>query len=575
MVERPRLRLHFLTFVLGLLGLIIMVRLVSIQIFSYEELEQKGYEWRLRHIPLEPMRGRILDANGHVLADNYVQYDVGASPGLISDLEKTAEMLATELQMDEGELYRELSQELPEDKLWILLESGVSRQVGEEIAAAELRGITVEPVWRRSYPEGTLGAHVLGFVNAENQGYYGIESFYDESLKGVKGERTYQQDGYGFKAVIPLGLASDDPAQPGVDLILTIDRTIQALVEEELNTALRETGSESGIIIVMQPRTGEILAMAAAPIYDPNEYWGVKDTRLFVNPAINSQYEPGSVFKVLTVAVALENGSVTPETLFYDEGQIEVGGQVIYNATRESYGYVTLTEVLIHSLNVETARISTLMGPDRFYQGIHRFGIGQRTRVDLAGEVVGELRVPGDYRWHESDLATNAFGQGLAVTPLQMITAVAAIANDGLLMQPYLVEQKIYADGRVERAQPVPVEYAVSAQTAHTVAEMMAQTVENGIQPAQVPGYRIAGKTGTAQLWTPLGYDEQNTIASFVGFAPVEDPQVIVLVRLDKPTSSQWGTQTAAPTFARLAKQLFVVMGIPPDTLRLEIAELQ
>jgi cell division protein FtsI/penicillin-binding protein 2 len=188
--------------------------------------------------------------------------------------------------------------------------------------------------------------------------------------------------------------------------------------------------------------------------------------------------------------------------------------------------------------------------------------------------VVGELRVPGDWRWHESDLATHSFGQGLAVTPLQMIAAVAAIANEGALMQPFVVSEKIYADGSVERAQPVLLQWAVSPETAHTVADMMAETVAQGIERAHVPGYRIAGKTGTAQLWTPLGYDEEYTIASFVGFAPVEDPEVIVLVRLDKPTSSQWGAQTAAPTFSRLAQRLFVMLEIPPDDVRLGMAQL-
>jgi cell division protein FtsI/penicillin-binding protein 2 len=191
--------------------------------------------------------------------------------------------------------------------------------------------------------------------------------------------------------------------------------------------------------------------------------------------------------------------------------------------------------------------------------------------VDLEGEAVRELRLPGDWRWHESDLATNSFGQGLAVTPMQMLAAVAAIANDGLLVRPYVVAEKKFADGRVERAQPALVDRAVSPETAQLVAEMMAQTVEHGIEQAQVPGYRVAGKTGTAQLPTALGYDEQKTIASFVGFAPVDDPQVIVLVRLDKPTSSQWGAHTAAPAFSRLARQLFVLLKIPPDDVRFQL----
>jgi cell division protein FtsI/penicillin-binding protein 2 len=347
---------------------------------------------------------------------------------------------------------------------------------------------------------------------------------------------------------------------------------VQGLAEDELAQALEDTGAESGVIIVMNPRTGAILAMAAAPVYDPNEYWSELDTRVFANPAVSHLYEPGSVFKVLTVAVALENQLVSPGTVFFDQGQIEVGGQVIRNADQQAYGNVTLTEALVHSLNVEMARISTLLGTKAFYQGIRAFGIGHRTGVDLEGEAVGELRVPGDFRWHESDLATNSFGQGLSVTPLQMISAVAAIANDGVLMQPFIVAEKHYDDGRVEHAQPVPLDWAVSPETARMVVEMMAQTVEYGATRAQVTGYRVAGKTGTAQLPTAFGYDETKTIASFVGFAPVDDPQVIVLVRLDKPTSSSWGSQTAAPSFARLAERLFVLLGIPPDHVRQEMA---
>jgi cell division protein FtsI/penicillin-binding protein 2 len=567
MFERPKRRLNILAFVLIVLSIVLLWRLVRIQVFSYQELLERGVVGRIRQSALAPMRGRVWDNNGHLLVGNFVQYDITASPDLVSNPERTAADLALELGLDEQDLVEKLSS----DEKWMPLKSNVSQEVGDRIAEMDISGITVEPVWRRSYPEGRMAAHVLGFVNAENQGYYGVEGYYDNELRGQEGKRVYQQDAW--NRVIPLGLADDSPPQQGIDLVLTIDRNVQALVEEELKRALTETGSESGIIIVMNPRTGAIQAMAAAPDYDPNQYWNVLDTRLFVNPGISGQYEPGSVFKVVTVAVALENGLVSPDTVFYDEGVIEVGGQVVRNATRQAYGYVTLTEVLIHSLNVEMARLSTLMGPDMLYSGIRRFGIDHRTGVDLEGEIVGELRAPGDWRWHESDLATNAFGQGLAVTPLQMISAVAAIANDGVLMQPYVVAEKLYADGRVERAQPTPINIAVSAETAHTVAEMMALTVEHGIKRAHVPGYRIAGKTGTAQLWTPLGYDEQKTIGSFVGFAPVDDPQVIVLVRLDKPTVSEWGAQTAAPTFARLAERLFVLLKIPPDAVRLQMAQ--
>lgn len=565
MLERPKRRLNFLAFVLVLLCLLLLSQLVHIQVFSHYELSDEGQQLRTRQSDLQPLRGRVWDRNGDLLIGNLVQYDVSAAPALVNDPVETAITLANYLDMDPAKV----AQKLYRDSLWVPIARTVPQKIGDQIIAAGMSGITVEPVWRRTYPEGILAAHLLGFVNAEGQGYYGVEGYYDGELRGRPGTRVYQRDPW--NQIIPLGLADDEPPQPGLDLVLTVDRTIQALVEEELALALAETGAESGVIIVMNPRSGAILAMALAPVYDPNRYWEVLDARLYINQAISGQYEPGSVFKVLTVAVALEDGLVSPESTFYDQGQIEVGGQVIRNATRQAYGQVTLADVLIHSLNVEVAYISSMLGPEKFYQGIGAFGVDHRTGVDLEGEVIGELRAPGDWRWHESDLATNAFGQGLAVTPLQMITAVAAIANDGVLMQPYIVAEKHHADGRVERAQPAPIGRAVSPETARLTADMMAQAVEHGIKQAQVPGYRVAGKTGTAQLPTPFGYDEQKTITSFVGFAPLDDPQVIVLLRLDKPTSSSWGTQTAAPAFARLARQLFVLLEIPPDDVRLEL----
>lgn len=567
MLERPRRRLGFLAVLLVLICLFMLGQLVRIQVLSYAELSAAGDEVRVRQSDLTPMRGQVLDRNGHMLVGNLVQYDISAAPELVGDLEQAVTTLASDLDMDTDEL----SQTLSSDLVWVSIRRGVRKDVGEQVAAREMAGIMVDPVWRRTYPEGALAAHILGFVNAENQGYYGVEGYYDGDLRGQAGTRVYQRDPW--NQIIPLGLADDEPPQPGMDLVLTIDRTVQALVEDALGLALEETGAKSGVIIVMDPRSGAILALAAAPAYDPNRYWEVRDTRLFVNPAINSQYEPGSVFKVLTTAVAVENGLVSPDTTFYDEGQIEVGGQVIRNATRQAYGYVTMTEVLIHSLNVEMAKISSMLGPEEFYQGLRAFGIGHRTGADLEGEVIGELRSPGDWRWHESDLATNSFGQGLAVTPLQMIVAVAAIANDGVLMKPYVVAERVYGDGHTERAQPAPIDWAVSPETAHLVAEMMAQTVEQGIGRAKVPGYRVAGKSGTAQLPTPFGYDEQKTIASFVGFAPVEDPQVIVLVRLDEPTSSEWGAHTAAPAFSWLARRLFVLLEIPPQDVRLGMTQ--
>jgi cell division protein FtsI (penicillin-binding protein 3) len=570
MYERPKRRLNFLAFVLVVVTGVILGQLVRVQVFSYDELSREGELVRIRRNDLKPLRGRVWDRNGALLVSNLAHYDISAAPILVSDPKNAARILGRHLGERIEMTVSELADLLATDAAWVNIARDVPQEIGDKVVKEEIAGITVEPVWVRTYPEGDLAAHLLGFVNAEEKGYYGVEGYYDLELRGLHGTRVYQRDPWG--SIIPLGLADDKPPQPGVDLKLTIDRNIQAVVEMELERALVTTGAKSGVIIVMDPRTGAILAMAAEPDYDPNRFRSVTDTRLFINPAISDHYEPGSVFKVLTMAVAIETGKFSPETTFYDEGQFEVGGQVIRNASRRAYGQVTLTEVLVRSLNVETAKVSTQLGPEVFYRGIRAFGIGHRTGVDLEGEIVGELRAPGDWQWHESDLATNAFGQGVAVTPLQMITAVAAIANDGILMKPYIVAEKTYPDGRVEQAQPVRIDRAVSAETAHTVAAMMAETVELGIPLAHVEGYQIAGKTGTAQKPTPFGYDAEKTIASFVGFAPVDDPEVAVLVRLDEPTSSEWGSETAAPTFARLAEHMFLILEIPPDDVRLELA---
>jgi cell division protein FtsI/penicillin-binding protein 2 len=346
---------------------------------------------------------------------------------------------------------------------------------------------------------------------------------------------------------------------------------VQALVEQELVRSVHEYQAEGGTIIVMDPRTFEILALASLPNYDPGRYgeFYVLDPPPFDDPAVSQQYEPGSVFKVLTVAAALDLGMVTPETTYYDQGWIEVGGATIANSSDHGKQTYTVSDVLIHSLNVGAAWISTQMGPDLFYRYVLAFGIGRPTEVDLAGEATGQLWLPDDFEhWHDSNLGTNSFGQGLAVTPLQMITAVATVANDGARLRPHIVSRRITADGAVSTFRPVIEAQVISPQTARTVAEMMVRTVEEGVPDAQVAGYRVAGKTGTAQIPIPGGYDRNATIVSFVGFGPVPDPQLIILVKLDRPKTSSWASDTAVPSFQRLATRLFLVLGIPPNGMQ-------
>ncbi len=541
---------------LTLTGLIVY-RLISLQFgvntayFAATALTEYRYQ-----VTTRPPRGEIYDRHGVLLATNAIEYEIGLSPVLIYDREGTAQKLSEATGIPVEELLADMSQPSP----YVLLVRPAPAAMGQRVLALNLDGVVVSPLTRRFYPHGSLAAHVLGFVALDDVGYYGVEGYYDDVLAG--------QIGVTDQSRIPFEAAPGEGWRPGADLYLTIDSEIQYLAESTLAAALETTGAESGTIIIMQPRTGEILALANLPTFDPNRFASEDEAR-FDNPAISYQYEPGSVLKVLTMAIALEQGVVEPTSTYNDTGMIEVGGVEIYNWDRAAHGVVDMTELLAKSLNVGAATLSLKLGPTRFYAGLEAFGLGHPTGVDLASEIGGTLRKPGNANWFESDLGTNAFGQGLAVTPLQLVTAVAAVANDGLLVQPHILTRRVDADGSETTFEPMVVGRAISPQTAHTLAAMLADALEREASNALVPGYRIAGKTGTAEIPLPGGYDPEKTIASFIGFGPLDDPQFIVLVKLDKPTSSRWGSQTAAPVFSQLVQRLVVLMEIPPDAVRL------
>jgi cell division protein FtsI/penicillin-binding protein 2 len=323
----------------------------------------------------------------------------------------------------------------------------------------------------------------------------------------------------------------------------------------------------------MDPRTGALLAIVSYPTYNPNDFVGT-DLQLLADPSVSSMWEPGSIFKIITWAAGLDSGTISPGTTFYDNGAMEVGGRVIKNWDRQGHGLVSMTDGLVESLNTVAAFVSTSMGKERFYTYLRRFGFGNLTGVDLASEGPGMIKLPGDSNWFPSELGTNSFGQGIAVTPMQMVTAVSAVANQGMLMKPYIVHQFITTDltgrqDRVVQVEPMIVRRAISPATAQTLTNMLVEVIERGATQAQVPGYRIAGKTGTAQIPTAYGYHPSDTIASFIGYAPADAPQFIVLVKLDRPSASPWGSQTAAPTFRAIADRLFTYLQIPPDEIRL------
>ncbi len=552
---------------MSVLLLLAMARLQQLSPAVRQEFEiRSSYNTQsVRRLPA--VRGVIYDRDGVPLAFNLLQYEIGVSPNLVSDPARVAQQLGVILNLDEFAILQRISNT---DSQWELIARGVSAEVGQAIADEDLLGVVINPMLSRAYPQGTLGSQLIGFIFGDNdntRGAMGIEASYNEQLAGRSLERTV--------STVPIDtpVEVDSQGQRGMDIVLTVDRDIQYWVELELQRAIEQENASGGTIIVMNPRNGEILAMASYPTFDPNNFGAVEDASLLGTPSISEVYEPGSVMKVMTVAAALDVGAITPEWTYNDTGSITVGSVTTQNWDRNAYGVVDTTGLLVESLNVGAATVSTTMGPEAFYSGLRRFGIGRQTGIDLEGEEQGIMRVPGDTGWSESDLASNSYGQAISVTPLQMITAFSAIANDGLMYQPHLARQYVNGD-EIEFVNPTVLGRAISADTASIMTDILVQVVVQGDSAAAIPGYTIAGKTGTAEIPSPLGYEEgaNSTIASFIGFFPADDPQVVVLVKLDRP-DGYWGSATAAPVFRTVAQRLILLLGIPTDEVRLSLEQ--
>ena len=547
-------RLPLVMIVMVMVSALLLLKLFSFQQLSTDVVKELSPDYK-RIINLAAARGIIYDREGQRLAVNTLEYRIGISPNLVSNPREVATQLAAILNLDELDTYETLNSDQP----YVLLAPRVSAEQGQQVEALKLPAIQIEKVPRRIYPQGTLAAQILGFVGGDLQGYYGVEGKFQDQLAGRSRDEVVSD--------IPFDRPSDQEADKGSDIYLTLDRDIQYLVESELSLSVAETGATGGTVIVMNPRTGDILGMANWPSFDPNAYQDA-DQNDWKNPAISEQYEPGSVMKVLTVAAALDSGTITKDWTYNDQGRLSVGGINVENWDRQAHGVVDTQGVLVQSLNVGAATISLQMGPVDFYKWMLKFGIGRLTGVNLEGEAPGTMYIPGDPDWSESNLGTNAYGQGVALTPLQLITAVSAIANDGLMMQPNIVSHIVEGD-QVIPSQPTALSRPISAETAHIVRDMMVAVVRDGLDSdAQLPGFTVAGKTGTAEIPTPVGYRSDAWIMSFIGFLPADDPQVIVLIKLDEP-NGRWASQVVAPIFRRLAERLVVLMEIPSDDVRL------
>jgi cell division protein FtsI (penicillin-binding protein 3) len=544
-------------------AILMVARLASFQfqlppdVLSYlQSLRDAGYTQTLE---LAAERGVIYDRNGEPLAVNTLDYRVGISPNLVADPQAAAVQLAGILGLNELEVYEQLRS----DQLWVQLSARVPAAVRQQLNTLDISGITASPIPRRSYPQGPLGARIIGFVGGDLEGYYGVEGFWNDQLAGQIRDRTISN--------IPFDIPEITQVGHGRDLILTIDRDLQFLAENELLRAVTETGSERGMILIMNPTNGEILAMASSPSFDPNAYFNVEDPQTLANPIISDNYEPGSVMKVITVAAALDRGAITPDWGYNDVAVLDVAGIPVVNWDRRGHGYVDVTNLLVQSLNVGAASVAQEMGIEAFYSEMDEFGFGRLTQIDLEGEEAGLVPVPGDSNWSEANFITSSFGQGISVTPLQMLTAVNAIANDGLIMTPHVVREIVDGD-TVIPAQPSVLKRAISAEVAQQVTQMMVAVINNGLDSTAVlEGYTIAGKTGTAQVPDGIGYRPGVSIATFVGFLPADDPQISILIRLDAPRN-YWASATAAPVFGRLVERLVIMMEIPNDAVRAQLA---
>jgi stage V sporulation protein D (sporulation-specific penicillin-binding protein) len=545
---------------LGLVG-----RLAHLQIVSHREYQEQAQDEHQGSLVLNPRRGAILDCNGYPLAASVDAYDVMVDSQVWEDsgqAQQRAEALADVLDRPPQHILTDLSTSITRE---VIVGRGLDYQGSLRVDDLGLPGVRLVRTSRRVYPEGNLAASLIGFIGRDNVGLTGLEADYDRDLSGAAGSLSYERDGMGNK--IALGYSEQVPPEPGADIVLTIDRYMQRMAERELDATIEKHEADGGTIIIMDPHTGSILAMASRPSFDLTNLDLSDESKmdLYRNRAITDLYEPGSVFKTITMAGALDAGLVSPESVYVDEGVAHISGWTIVNWDFGAHGTQTATQILVKSLNTGAVWLSELLEPGRFYDYVYRFGFGQATGVDLSGEAAGQVRTPAEDNWSEVDMATNSFGQGINVTPLQLITAISAIANDGKLVQPYVVQEIRHGDER-QMFQPLEVRQVVTAEAANTLTHMMNAVVDGitTVYAISVPGYQVAGKTGTASISVPGGYKEDAYIASFAGFVPSDDPALAILVKIDEPKDVPWGSAVCAPVFARMAQSILNYLKVPP-----------
>jgi stage V sporulation protein D (sporulation-specific penicillin-binding protein) len=506
---------------------------------------------------VEAQRGVIRDRNGRVLATTVDLRSLYAIPKRIPDHESAAAKLAPILATPAATIKAALGSGAE----WLYLKRRLPEPAARAVEALAIPGLGFEPEPKRMYPNDALAAQVLGFVNDDGLGQYGIEGAYDKLLRGIPGRLTVERDPKDRELAV--GLRTAVPPKNGADLVLTIDLEVQTAAERVLRRAIEKEKAPSGSIIVLDPRDGAILALASWPTFDPARV-SVADPEALRNRAVSWTFEPGSTMKAVTIAAGIDKHVVTPATTYEDRGCTVIGGRRLCNAQGKSYGTTTVTQILERSANAGAVFVAAKLGQDPLYQYLRAFGFGAATGIDLAAEATGAVRPLA--QWYPVDVGTVAYGQGIAVTPLQLAIAYGAIANGGTLYRPYVVAATRDADGE-HRTAPVAVRSPIAPDTADTLRTMLVSTVDRGISGgAKVTGYSVAGKTGTAQIPSEDGrYVDDAYISSFAGFAPASDPRFVAVVVIERPQSKLLGTVTAMSAFHDLAVDVLRGARVQPD----------
>ncbi len=564
------MRINWVKIFFLLFFLAIIVRLFYWQAVMVEFLQAQAESQHFTNVTLKATRGKIFFADETLLASANPSYLLYGLPKVVKEEQRVnvsyalAKIIAeSNSQIDE--IAKDIIDKLSENLYWVRLKSNISVEQRRAIEQLQLRGIGFEETSARFYPEGSTSAHLLGFVGkdakGDDKGYFGLEGYYDGELKGLTGLVRHERDALGLPILI--GNFFTNEARDGKDLILNLDRTVQFIVEEALKKGIEKYGAKSASVLVMEPKTGGILALASFPSYDPLRYFDFPK-EYYKNPIVADQYEPGSTFKVLVMAAALNEDILKLDTKCdICAGPISLSGFTIRTWNNKYFPDTQMKDVIIHSDNTGMVFVGRKLGLDKFYEYLENFGLGKLTNIDLQDESAPDIGSKNS--WKEIDLATASFGQGIALTPIQMITAISAIANGGNLLQPHVVkgirdEQSFY------EIKPKIIRQVIKESTAQQMRELMVAAVNEGEAKFAKPrGFKIAGKTGTAQIPVAGHYDPNKTIASFVGFAPADDPKFVMLVRYDQPSTSPYGSETAAPTFFEIAKELFNYYKIAPS----------